>query len=127
MLNELFTRHLATLHALVVLLGLAIYATASHTRRQRRYPSAAIAWVVSLILLPDVALPLYLIFGSRKVVAYGRTLKAKTLPRAARDTAKSAAQSGQLAAAMGLPEIATYEQLTIHQDCLLYTSPSPRD
>ena len=116
MLNELFTRHLATLHALVVMLGLAIYATASHTRRQRRYPSAAIAWVVSLILLPYVALPLYLIFGSRKVVAYGRTLKAETLPRAARDTAKSAAQSGQLAAAMGLPEIATYEQLTIHQD-----------
>jgi len=116
LLNELFTRHLATLHALVVLLGLAIYATASHTRRQRRYPSAAIAWVVSLVLLPYVALPLYLIFGSRKVVAYGRTLKAKTLPRAAHATDQSAAQSGQLAAAMGLPEIATYEQLTIHQD-----------
>ena len=115
-MTELFTRHLATLHALVVLLGLAIYATASHTRRQRRYPSAAIAWVVSLILLPYVALPLYLIFGSRKVVAYGRTLKPRNLARTARSTDQSAAQSGQLAAAMGLPEIATYEQLTIHQD-----------
>ena len=116
MLNELFTRHWVTLHGLVVLLGLAIYATASHTRRQRRYPSAAIAWVVSLVLLPYLALPLYLIFGSRKVVAYGRNLKAPNLARTARSTDQSAAQCGQLAAAMGLPEIATYEQLAIHQD-----------
>lgn len=116
MLTELFTRHLATLHALVVILGLAIYATASHTRRQRRYPSAAIAWVVSLVLLPYVALPLYLMFGSRKLVAYGRNLKAPNLARTARSTDQSAAQGVQLAAAMGLPEIATYEQFAIHQD-----------
>jgi len=116
LLNELFTHHLATLHGLMVLLGLAIYATASHTRRQRRYPSAAIAWVVSLVLLPYVALPLYLLIGSRKVVAYGQPLKAKTIPRAAHDSAPAATPSGQLAAAMGLPELATYEQLVIHQD-----------
>jgi cardiolipin synthase len=116
LLTELFTRHLATLHALVVILGLAIYATASHTRRQRRYPSAAIAWVVSLVLLPYVALPLYLIFGSRKVVAYGRNLKASNLARTALNTDQSTEQGGQLAAAIGLPEIATYEQLAIHQD-----------
>ena len=61
-----------TLHGLLVMLGLGIYATASHTLRQRRHPSAAIAWVISLVLLPYVALPLYLMFGRRKVVAYRR-------------------------------------------------------
>lgn len=116
MLNELFTRHWVTLHGLMVLLGLAIYATTSHIRRQRRHPSAAIAWVVSLILLPYVALPLYLMLGSRKVVDYRRALKVQTSQHEARSTDKSAAQAGQLATAMGLPDVATFEQLTIHQD-----------
>lgn len=33
-----------------------------------RHPSAAIAWVLGLLLVPYLALPLYLTFGSRKVV-----------------------------------------------------------
>ena len=74
--NALLTLALAlegiTLHGLMVLLGLGIYATASHTLRQRRHPSAAIAWVISLVLLPYVALPLYLMIGRRKLVALGR-------------------------------------------------------
>jgi cardiolipin synthase len=40
---------------------------ASRALYQRRHPSAAIAWVVMLTLLPYVALPLYFMFGSRKV------------------------------------------------------------
>uniref|UniRef100_UPI00374DAC9E PLDc N-terminal domain-containing protein n=1 Tax=Rhodoferax sp. TaxID=50421 RepID=UPI00374DAC9E len=78
MLNQLLVRHWGTLHSLIVLLGLVIYAAASHTRRQRRHPSAAIAWVVSLVLLPYVALPLYLMFGSRKVVNSRREASAQT-------------------------------------------------
>ena len=113
LLNEFFALPWITLHSLVVLLGLAIYLIASHTRRQRRHPSAAIAWVVSLLLLPYVALPLYLIFGSRKVTAGGQALHARTPS----DSARSAAgHDGQLAAAMGLPDAATLEQLAIHQN-----------
>jgi cardiolipin synthase len=104
------------LHSLVVMLGLVIYATASHTRRQRRHPSAAIAWVISLILLPYVTLPLYLIFGSRKVVNNRRAANTQISARPLSNRDKSAAQSGQLAAAIGLPEVATFERLTIHQD-----------
>ena len=110
MLNELFSLRWVTLHGLVVLAGLAIYAAASHTLKQRRHPSAAIAWVVSLILLPYLALPLYLMVGNRKVVGYRPAL----IARVGSDTA--AAKSGQLAAAMGLPDSATFEQLAIHQD-----------
>jgi len=44
------------------------YVLLSHTLRQRRHPAAAIAWVISLALVPYVALPLYLVFGTRKLV-----------------------------------------------------------
>jgi cardiolipin synthase len=110
LLNELFSLRWVTLHGLVVLLGLAVYAIASHTLKQRRHPSAAIAWVVSLILLPYLALPLYLMVGNRKVVSYRPALNALVGP----DTV--ATKSGQLAAAMGLPDIVTFEQLAIHQN-----------
>ena len=110
MLNEFFSLRWVTLHGLVVLLGLAIYAIASHTLRQRRHPSAAIAWVVSLILLPYLALPLYLIVGNRKIVSYRQALNAPI------GSGTGAANCGQLAAAMGLPDIVTFEQLVIHQD-----------
>lgn len=98
------------------MLGLVIYATASHTRRQRRHPSAAIAWVVSLVLLPYAALPLYLVFGGRKLVSRQRTADVKMPPRQVDMGNKSGPQPGLLAAAMGLPEVATFERLSIHQD-----------
>jgi cardiolipin synthase len=105
-----------TLHGLIVMLGLAVYVIASHTLHQRRHPSAAIAWVVALVLLPYLALPLYVIFGSRKVVGYRPT--AKRLSHASRDADPDAPAAGtqQLAAAMGLPLAAPYHQLHIHED-----------
>ena len=68
MLHEFLSRWGLTVHGLATVTGLLIYVIASHIRRQRRHPSAAIAWVVSLALMPYVALPLYFLFGSRKTV-----------------------------------------------------------
>jgi cardiolipin synthase len=110
LLNELFSLRWVTLHGLVVLAGLAIYAIASHTLKQRRHPSAAIAWVVSLILLPYLALPLYLLVGNRKVVGYRPALTAQARLDAL------APKFGQLAAAIGLPDTVTFEQLAIHEN-----------
>ena len=105
-----------TLHGLIVMLGLAVYVIASHTLHQRRHPSAAIAWVVALVLVPYVALPLYLIFGSRKVVSY--RLTAQRPQHSARDAHADdpTARTRQLAAAMGLPAAASYRQLNLHED-----------
>src|SRR3954467_8164903 len=64
--------HWLTLHTAVVLLALLVYSGLSLARRQRRHPSAAIAWVVSLVLLPYVALPVFLLFGNRKTVRASR-------------------------------------------------------
>ena len=105
-----------TLHGLLVMLGLGIYATASHTLRQRRHPSAAIAWVISLVLLPYVALPLYLMFGRRKVVAYRRIANPRPGMPSLADGTPPAYKTGQLASAMGLPNAVPFEQLAIHQD-----------
>lgn len=51
-LHEFLSQWGLTVHGLVTLAGLMVYVIASHTRRQRRHPSAAIAWVVSLALMP---------------------------------------------------------------------------
>ena len=53
-------------HIVFVLGGLLVYAVSTHTGGQRRHPSAALAWVLTIALLPYVGLPLYLLFGTRK-------------------------------------------------------------
>ena len=114
MFNELISRHWLTFHSFVVLLGLVIYSIDSHTRRKRRHPSAAIAWIVSLALLPYIALPLYFFFGSRKLGGIDRTefsTKQATFDlRFARNDAET------LAIALGLDEEVSFENLSIHQD-----------
>ena len=116
MLHELLTTHWITLHGLVAMLGLVIYVIASHARRQRRHPSAAIAWVVSLALLPYLALPLYFLLGSRKVL---RDQAARQMPASPFKTHQSSAPAARfqhLALAMDLPRASPYAQLVIHQD-----------
>ena len=60
------TGHWISLHGLVALGALSLYLASTHTFRQRRHPSAAIAWLLSILLLPYLALPLYLLIGNRK-------------------------------------------------------------
>ena len=55
-------------HFVFVLACRLIYAISTHVGGQRRHPSAAIAWVLFIALLPYIGLPVYLIFGSRKFV-----------------------------------------------------------
>lgn len=48
-------------------IAVLIYVTSTRARRERRAPSAAIAWVMGLALLPYLLLPLYFLFGHRKL------------------------------------------------------------
>jgi cardiolipin synthase len=109
-LPTLLLRDWITLHSLVVALGLGIYATASHTLKQRRQPSAGIAWVIALVLLPYLALPLYLVFGNRKR-ANARSRAGLAAPP---DDARTPPE--RLASALGLGSSATFGQLCVHQD-----------
>ena len=101
---------------LLVVLGLAVYIGASHSLHQRRHPSAAIAWVLGILLVPYIALPLYLAFGSRKVVPRRGQPGRHPTTIAAASAYQTQLRSQQLAAAMGLPDPVSYEQLRIHED-----------
>src|SRR5690606_30137803 len=54
-------------HLLVSASALLVYVLTTRARAQRRTPTAAIAWVLGLALLPYLTLPLYLLFGQRKL------------------------------------------------------------
>lgn len=104
---------LISLHGLAVMTGLLIYVLGSHILKQRRHPAAAVGWVMVMVLLPYVGLPLYLLFGRRKLVHAGNH---PPLAAHAADIRGDGAWARQLAAAMGQPAEVGYEQLNIHAD-----------
>lgn len=101
-------------HGLMSAIGLLVYALGSHALGQRRHPSAAVAWVMVIVLLPELGVPLYLLFGTRK------------LPKAARRAAAAVPEElppevipawvQRLTAAMSLPPARGYVRLGIHVD-----------
>ncbi|MBK6009206.1 cardiolipin synthase [Ramlibacter ginsenosidimutans] len=103
-----------SLHSAVVVVALVTYVGLALARRQRRHPSAAIGWVLFLVLVPYLALPLFLLFGTRKTT---RARRRPERPAVAREALQ--APSGRfraLALGLGLPPAVPYEDLTIHQD-----------
>ena len=117
MLHGLLTAQWVTLHGVVTLLGLAIFVIASRVRGQRRHPSAAMAWVVALALMPYVALPLYFLIGNRKVPRERAPLPQQQVAAVGEaDDATPAGRFRQLAKAMGLSDACACEDLAIHGD-----------
>jgi cardiolipin synthase len=102
---------LLSLHSLAIVLGLFLYVLTSHSLRQRRAPTAAISWVLTIALIPYVGLPLYLMFGTRKI---GHAASRVALP--APVVKGDGARLRQLAAAMGQPPVASYRKLKVHAD-----------
>ena len=62
---------LSLLHLAAVAIGLLLYVTLTHGGRQRRAPAAALAWVIALVAFPYLALPAYLLLGTRKLAHAG--------------------------------------------------------
>jgi cardiolipin synthase A/B len=56
-----------SLHSLVIVVSILIYVLTTRAQRARRPPSIAIAWVLGMIALPYLVLPMYLMFGRRKL------------------------------------------------------------
>jgi cardiolipin synthase len=63
--NAWFPR--VTVHSLVVVISVLTYVLTTRVERERRPPSIAIAWVLGMIAVPYLALPMYLMFGRRKL------------------------------------------------------------
>ncbi|MDD0812167.1 phospholipase D-like domain-containing protein [Curvibacter sp. RS43] len=100
-----------TLHGLVTVLALLVYIITSHVARQRRQPAAAIAWVFFILLMPYVALPAYLSFGSRKRKRPGL----HAVPHALAAPGDGHWVTRTLCA-LGQPAPATYRDLNLHAD-----------
>ncbi|HEX4235483.1 MAG TPA: phospholipase D-like domain-containing protein [Caldimonas sp.] len=115
-LHEFLARYLLTLHGIVVAIGLIVYVGVARSLPQRRDPSAAIAWVVALALLPYVAIPLYLMFGSRKLRMRDAPILPLIAAAAANDDEAASLWARRLGRSMGLAPAAPYRSLQIHAD-----------
>jgi cardiolipin synthase len=85
---------------------LLTYVLTTRVERERRPPSIAIAWVLGLVAVPYLALPLYLLFGRRK-------LQRKHAERGATPPGRHWAED--LIVSFGLPP-ATSSRIRLHQD-----------
>ena len=100
-----------TLHGLVTFVAVLLYIITAHVLRQRRHPAAAIAWVLFILLVPYVALPSFLMFGSRK--------QARPRPHATPDPQALETETSwavQTAIALGQAEPSAYHSLHLHAD-----------
>jgi cardiolipin synthase len=100
-----------TLHGLVMLLAVLVYIVSSHVMRQRRQPAAAIAWMLFIVLLPYLALPAFLAFGTRKLA---RSHSAP-VPRLA-GAGGMDSWVVETTLALGQPAPQSYRELHLHRD-----------
>lgn len=107
--SELSLAHWLTLEGLVTVVAVLVYVINSHVMRQRRHPTAAVAWMLFILLLPYLALPVFLLFGSRKL--------ARPQPAALPALAgRSDAWAVETLMALGQPAPADYHDLRVHED-----------
>ena len=122
---QLTAVHLLTLHGLVTAVAVLVYVITSHVMQQRRHPTAAIAWILFILLAPYVALPAFLTFGSRK-------LHRRQAGPAKPVTCSTAAWAVETILALGQPAPASYTDLDVHpggasaRDALLATLDAAR-
>lgn len=64
-MNAWFPR--VTAHSLAIVVSVLTYVLTTRAERERRPPAIAIAWVLGMIAFPYLVLPMYLMFGRRKL------------------------------------------------------------
>ena len=96
-----------SLHSLVIVVSILAYILTTRAERMRRPPSIAIAWVLGMIALPYLTLPMYLMFGRRKLPR--KSLRHAAARPAERHWAKDLIES------FGLPA-SSPARIAMHQD-----------
>jgi len=76
------------LHLLPSIGFILALALLSHILRERRPPTSTLAWLMAIIFIPYLGVPLYLIFGGRKMIS-----KVKTKPKLSQDKSKPCCDS----------------------------------
>ncbi|MBN9459896.1 MAG: PLDc N-terminal domain-containing protein [Burkholderiales bacterium] len=100
-------------HGAFVFVGLLVYVMVTRIGHQHRHPSAAIAWVMCIALLPYVGVPLFLVFGTRKLTRARRA--APVDPQRDRGVA-APAWALHLLAALDVPPPAHNRSIAFHAD-----------
>lgn len=99
-------------HGALVLAGLLLYLTSTRLSRQHRHPSAALAWVLTIALLPYLGIPLFLLFGVRKVPRP----QARSVPQATAPAHGHAHWAFGMTGALALPEPTRNDEVVFHDD-----------
>ena len=98
----------ASQHFLIGALAVLFYVLTTRLRREQRSPSTAIAWVMGLATVPYVVLPMYLLFGQRKLRPAGvARLKRRPVP---------AHWASDLIESMGLAPAGLSASVRFHRD-----------
>lgn len=103
--------HWLSIHGLITLGAILVYVVTSHVLHQRRHPSAAIGWVLFMLLLPYAALPLFLLVGTRKLVRSSRSQSTVV-----QSHQEKTAWPSEVAITLGQPPPSRYQALRIHDD-----------
>ncbi|MBV2131662.1 PLDc N-terminal domain-containing protein [Pseudomonas sp. MAP12] len=111
MLPDLPLIHWLTLDGLITVVTVLVYVINSHVMRQRRHPTAAVAWMLFILLLPYLALPAFLLFGTRKR-SRPPSAALPTLP----GLCSADAWAIETIVALGQPAPACYGDLSVHAD-----------
>jgi cardiolipin synthase len=111
MFTDVAPTHWLTLHGLVTVVAVLIYVVSSHLMHQRRNPATAIAWMLFILLLPYLALPAFLAFGSRKLARP----RSGALPDLSRVRGADA-WAIETIVALGQPAPEAYNDLKVHAD-----------
>lgn len=111
MLADMSLIHWLTLDGLITVVTVLVYVINSHVMRQRRHPTAAVAWMLFILFLPYLALPTFLLFGTRKLPRPPLA----ALPALAVAT-RADAWAIETIVALGLPAPARYHDLNLHAD-----------
>jgi cardiolipin synthase A/B len=96
-----------SLHSLVIVVSILTYILTTRAERVRRPPSIAIAWVLGMIALPYLTLPMYFMFGRRKLLR--KPMRHSGARPAERHWAKDLIES------FGLPQ-SSPASIAMHQD-----------
>lgn len=111
MLSDMSLLHWLTLDGMITVVTILVYVINSHVMRQRRHPTAAVAWMLFIIFLPYLALPAFLLFGTRKLARPPQVV----LPISS-DKRRADGWGIDTILALGQPAPASYCDLSVHAD-----------
>lgn len=100
-------------HGAFVFGGLLLYVLVTRISRQRRPPSAAIAWVLVIAVVPYMGIPLFLLFGTRKFI---RPSRAVPVWSALNEDQASPSWATRLLAVLSVPPPTCNRSIRFHED-----------